>query len=81
VEEEDCLRVQEDRVDVLVGARRVLAAGGHLEGAKKAGDQDFCKTLLFMCKCHFEKAVVAKSCFSFYFIFALLNLSFYWCKL
>lgn len=40
MEEEDRLRVEEDGVDVLVGARRVLAAGRHLERPKEAGDQD-----------------------------------------
>ncbi len=40
MEEEDGLCVQEDGVDVLVGAGRALAAGRHLEGAEEAGDED-----------------------------------------
>ncbi len=40
MQEEDRLGVEEDGVDVLVGARRALAAGGHLEGAEEAGDED-----------------------------------------
>ena len=40
MQEEDGLRVEEDGVDVLVGAGRVLAAGRHLERPQETGDQD-----------------------------------------
>ena len=40
MEEQDGLGVEEDRVDVLVGAGRVLAAGSHLERPEKAGIED-----------------------------------------
>ncbi|KAH9406368.1 hypothetical protein TYRP_013342 [Tyrophagus putrescentiae] len=38
VEEHDRLRVEEDRVDLVVAAGRLLTAGGHLEGPQKAAD-------------------------------------------
>jgi hypothetical protein len=41
VQEKDCLRIEEYRVDVLVGAGRILAAGSHLEGPQETRDQDF----------------------------------------
>ena len=40
MQEQDGLRVEKDGVDVLVGAGRVLAAGGHLERPQEAGDED-----------------------------------------
>ena len=40
MEKEDGFTVQEDGVDVLVGAGRVLAAGRHLEGSQETRDQD-----------------------------------------
>ena len=38
MEEHDRLRVEEDRVDLVVAAGRLLTAGGHLEGPQKAAD-------------------------------------------
>ena len=40
VEEENCLGVEEDGVDVLVGARGGLGGGGHFEWSEEAGDED-----------------------------------------
>ena len=41
MEEENSLGVEEDGVDVLVGAGRRLGGGGHLEGPEEAGDEYF----------------------------------------
>ena len=40
MEEENGLGVEEDGVDVLVGAGRSLGGGGHLEGSEEAGDEN-----------------------------------------
>ena len=39
MEEENRLRVEEDGVDVLVGARGGLGGGGHFEWSEEAGDE------------------------------------------
>ena len=40
MEEENRLGVEEDGVDVLVGAGGRLRGGGHFEGAEETGDED-----------------------------------------
>ena len=55
MEEEDGLGVEEDAVDVLVGARGVLGAGGHLERSEEARDEDFeLLDILLLCLDHAE---------------------------
>ena len=40
MKEQNCLRVQEDGVDVFVGTRGILGRRGHLERSEEAGDQN-----------------------------------------